>query len=132
MERECPARQSIAFVDRVAAADIPMLIKDLPKTRTAHPTDSHPPLGARLDALRVNLTDVAESARVVRPADSAALLLTDIDKLDEVLSQAHTELITQDLGIRLQSEAQAQGWRSRESCLQACRRWVCEHRPVSP
>jgi Zn-dependent protease with chaperone function len=96
MERECPARQSIAFVDRVAAADIPMLIKDLPKTRTSHPDDSHPPLGARLDALGVNLSDVAETARVVRPADSAALLLTDIDKLDEVLSQAHTELMARD------------------------------------
>ena len=107
MERECPARQSIAFVDRVAAADIPMLIKDLPKTRTAHPTDSHPPLGARLDALRVNLTDVAETARVVRPADAAALLLTEIDKLDEALSRAHIQMLAHDLGIPLRPEAQA-------------------------
>ena len=105
MERECPARQSIAFVDRVAAADIPMLIKDLPKTRTAHPADSHPPLGARLDALGVNLAEVAETARVIKPADAAALLLTDIDKLDEVLSRAHSQLLAQDLGMQLESEA---------------------------
>jgi hypothetical protein len=132
MGRECAARQSVAFVDRVVAADLSKLIKDLPKTRTAHPTDSHPPLGARLDALGVNMTEVAETARVVRPADAAALLLDEVDRLDEVLSRAHTGLLAQDLGIQLQPEAQAQVWRSRESCLQACRRWVCEHRPVSP
>jgi hypothetical protein len=108
MGRECAARQSVAFVDHVAAADLSKLIKDLPKTRTAHPTDSHPPLGARLAALGVDLAEVAETARVIKPADTAALLLTQIDKLDEVLSQAHTEqLMAHDLGIQLQPEAQA-------------------------
>jgi Zn-dependent protease with chaperone function len=98
MGRECAARQSVAFVDHVAAADLPKLIKDLPKTRTAHPTDSHPPLGVRIDALGVDLAEVAETARVIKPADLAALLLTDIDKLDEVLSRAHTEqLMAYDL-----------------------------------
>jgi Zn-dependent protease with chaperone function len=97
MGRECVTRQAITLVDRVATADISKLIKDLPKTRTAHPTDSHPPLGVRLDALGVNLTDVAETARVIKPADSAALLFINIDKLDEVLSQAHTAMMAHDL-----------------------------------
>ena len=98
MERECPARQSIAIVDRVAAADIPMVIKDLPRSRAAHPTGSHPPLGVRLDAPGVNLAGVVESAKVIKPADAASSLLADIDKLDEALTLAHTAMMAHDPG----------------------------------
>jgi Zn-dependent protease with chaperone function len=105
--RNYAVRQSVTFVDGVAAADLSKLLKDLPKTRTAHPTDSHPPLGARLDALGVDLAEVAETARAIKPADAAALLLDEIDKLDEALSHAQTAQMAQDLGIELQPEAQA-------------------------
>ena len=98
MERECPARQSIAIVDRVAAAHITMLIKDLPRSRAAHPSDLHPPLGVRLDAHGVNLAEVVESAKVIKPADAASSLLADIDKLDEALTLAHTAMMVHDPG----------------------------------
>jgi len=75
-----------------------MLIKDLPKSRAAHPSDLHPPLGVRLDAHGVNLAEVAESAKVIKPADMASSLRADIDKLNEALTRAQTAMMAHDPG----------------------------------
>lgn len=80
--------------------------QDLAKTRTAHPTDEHPTLAARLDALGVDVAELIECARVINPTDSAALLLEEIDRLDEVLSQKHLASLAHDLGIQLEPVAQ--------------------------
>ena len=99
MERECAARQSIAFVDSVVAADRPKLIRDLLAIRSTDANDSHPTLSTRLAALGVDLTGVVEAARVIKPVDPAVRLLSEIDELDEELSQEHIALLTQEMGI---------------------------------
>lgn len=58
-------------------------------TRTTHPIDSHPPLGARLEALGVTLDRVAAAARIVRPESAAIDLIGDPEALEEAASERY-------------------------------------------
>jgi hypothetical protein len=58
-----------------------MLEKELP-----HPTDTHPPLRTRLDALDVAIADVLEEGLNVRPPRPAITLFGDDGYLEGVLT----------------------------------------------
>lgn len=92
---------SSTYADAVAEAAQPEALTDLRDARTTHPTDSHPPLGLRLDALGVTLDDVADASLAVSPADAAITLLAEPERLEEEISGVFHLILARDLGIEL-------------------------------
>lgn len=61
-------------------------LNDLDNVRIPHPTDSHPPLGVRLQALGVTLEECRQRALDVSPGLSAFSLLRDGARIEESLT----------------------------------------------
>jgi hypothetical protein len=90
---------SAMFVQTVAEHAHPDALEGLADTYTGHPTDSHPPLGARLASLRVELSSVSSAALNVALQKSAADLFPDYEAQEKSLSQAYQHLLARGLGI---------------------------------
>jgi Zn-dependent protease with chaperone function len=90
---------SVAFADAVRRCAAPAALEGLTDERTTHPTDSHPPLAARLDSLHVDLAAVAAEALVVNPAASAISLLPHVEAEEEALSEIYQGMMAEYLGI---------------------------------
>lgn len=69
----------------------------------SHPTDSHPPLGARLRSLGVKLSEVEAEALKVAPADSAFSLFDSAEEYEEDISARLQLHIANQLGISVPS-----------------------------
>lgn len=83
----------------------------LPSERTAHPVDTHPPLGARLEALETSLEEAWLEA--VPPDVPASRLLPDADRIDTVLSE-RLGLVAEVLRrVREKAEQQEKGQQRR-------------------
>lgn len=80
---------SIAFADSarfdVEAAAADKLLDSVLDVRVAHPTDSHPPVSQRLDALKVTV-DQVRSSGLSLPAPSAIELLADAPAIEAELT----------------------------------------------
>ena len=63
----------------------------------AHPTDRHPSLAGRLDALGVDRSRVASNALVVTPYSPAIDLIEDAEAIERALSAAEHQLIAATL-----------------------------------
>jgi Zn-dependent protease with chaperone function len=72
---------------------------------TSHPTDSHPPLAVRLASLRIDLPSVAAEALVVNPTQPAASLIPELERQEEVLSDAYQRLLAHRLGMERSAQA---------------------------
>lgn len=72
-------------------------LQGLAEKRLTHPTDSHPPLFKRMEALGLSIDDVAVAALDVQPAKPAVELLSNLEPLEEKLSDAYQELLARDL-----------------------------------
>ncbi len=59
------------------------------ETHTSHPTDSHPPLAARLASLNTPLQSVASQSLVVQPEIPANRLIDDVVSIEEEISEAY-------------------------------------------
>jgi Zn-dependent protease with chaperone function len=79
---------SQAYVEIVRQAAVPSVLDGLADDRLPHPTDSHPPLGARLAALGVALDEVGGAALAVSPSDPAIALIDAAEEIERQLSQA--------------------------------------------
>jgi Zn-dependent protease with chaperone function len=66
---------SVVFASAAARAAAPALLDGILETHTPHPTDRHPSLAVRLEALGVALPDITLDALDVAPAAPAATLL---------------------------------------------------------
>ncbi len=64
----------------------------------SHPTDSHPPLGLRLESLEVSLPEVQVAALDVTPADPSVELISNYEALEKELSSAEHYLLAQSIG----------------------------------
>lgn len=71
--------------------------------KLAHPTDSHPPLGSRLEALGLAIEDVANEALTAEVSEPAIGLLDDPEKFEKQITIAYQELLARHGGINLQS-----------------------------
>jgi Zn-dependent protease with chaperone function len=60
-------------------------IKQLESEQLAHPTDSHPPLGARLKALGLSVDEVFDAAGDIRPTDASSTLIPNSEALEREL-----------------------------------------------
>jgi len=63
------------------------------EVQVPHPTDSHPPLSARLDALKLAIKDVTSDALAVAPDHPAIDLMSDFQPMEERLTAAFNELL---------------------------------------
>jgi hypothetical protein len=78
------------------------LLEGISARHLSHPTDSHPSLHVRLEALGVSLESVAsEGLRTVVP-EPAIRLLDDCRSLEKQLSVSYQELMARILGIDLE------------------------------
>jgi Zn-dependent protease with chaperone function len=84
---ECLPNVSALFASAAASADGPALLEGILETHTAHPTDTHPTLAVRLDALGVDLAAVAADALQLQPREPAATLVPDGVLHEEALSE---------------------------------------------
>jgi Zn-dependent protease with chaperone function len=62
------------------------LLKDLDDEEPLHPTDSHPPLSTRLQALQLSISDVARAALRIPPERAAISLFADPGALERDLT----------------------------------------------
>ena len=86
-------------VKNIAAT--PDALTGLDDRTLSHPTDSHPPLGVRLQNLGVNLDDVKLSALVVAPENPAIDSIDDHETREKRLSDAEHYLLAQLAGISI-------------------------------
>jgi Zn-dependent protease with chaperone function len=73
----------------------------------SHPTDSHPPLAIRLDALKTNIKDLSVAALSIRPTAAAIELFADVEKVEESISGAYQRILAREYGVNLAPEATA-------------------------
>lgn len=102
-KRKLHANLSERFGEIVAgrAAASAESLKDLDGHRLPHPTDSHPPLGVRLDSLGLTVSAVQDAALAVKPALPAIALVDGFAKLEEEISLIEQRLMADRLGIDL-------------------------------
>ncbi len=72
---------------------------------TTHPTDSHPPLSARPQALKLTIDDLTEAASEIAPTDAAIALVANHEDHERQISQAYQHLLAQHVGIDLKAAA---------------------------
>ena len=75
------------FAKRVAEEASPTHLVGLDEKTLSHPTDTHPPLGARLDALGVALSECIEAALAVAPERSAVEIVDDYKSIEQELTK---------------------------------------------
>ena len=71
------------------------------ETHVSHPTDTHPPLAKRLEALKMTLEKVSDSVLNVNPVDSAIELMESPEHKEEEISAAYQMILARRLGIDL-------------------------------
>jgi Zn-dependent protease with chaperone function len=106
------ANVSEAFADMAAKGAAPEVLADIAGRRLTHPTDSHPPLGVRLESLKVNLADVADAALAVNPPNPAIDLIPDHKSVEEEVTMAFQAILADRLGIELKPEPESDSPRS--------------------
>lgn len=89
------------FAATVNDAAAPKVLEGVTEQRMTHPTDSHPPLAKRLEALDLSIGELESRALRVSPENSAIGLVTRGDELEAEISDAYQVVIAQRLGINL-------------------------------
>jgi Zn-dependent protease with chaperone function len=75
------------FVETVRSSAVPAALNGLDEREIPHPTDSHPPVTKRLEALGLTIDDVAADALVVSPSPSADAVITDRESVEIALTE---------------------------------------------
>ncbi|MBI2865206.1 MAG: M48 family metalloprotease [Chloroflexi bacterium] len=92
---------SLAYAQAVSDHANPEALKGIAETQVSHPTNSHPPLGSRLQSLGCSLEDLAEAALAVNPIQPAVALIADPETKEKELSLAYQVIIARREGINL-------------------------------
>jgi len=79
------------FEDLVRSAATAERLRDIGQSRTSHPTDTHPPLAARLAALGLDVAAIEDDALRVVPPVAASTLLADATALEAQLSATYLQ-----------------------------------------
>jgi Zn-dependent protease with chaperone function len=80
------ANVSTLYVEVVRAGAVPSILEGLADQRLTHPTDSHPPLHARLTALGISLEEVGGAALAVTPVTPAVAWIDGAEAIEQRLS----------------------------------------------
>jgi Zn-dependent protease with chaperone function len=81
------------FVGLVRSSAGPSSLDGLDGREIPHPTDSHPPLSQRLEALGLSVADVASDALAIAPEPAADVVVTDRAGIGEALTATLGERI---------------------------------------
>lgn len=100
-ERKMFINVSKMYADAVANCDGPEALKDILATHSPHPTDSHPPLGTRLENLNISLEETWDAALDIRPQISAMTLIDSVEVKEEELSEIYQIILAKRHGIDL-------------------------------
>jgi Zn-dependent protease with chaperone function len=110
---------SKTYAEVVASSDGNEALKGILETHTPHPTDSHPPLGTRLDSLKVTLEEISPVALAVNPENPALNLMESPERKEEELSAAYQMILAKRLGIDLDEPSEGKS-RSDSSEMPVC------------
>ena len=97
------------FAEAVQKSANAEILDGIAESRVSHPTDSHPPLAARLESLNVQLQSVASRSLDLQPEMPANRLISDADNLEEEISEAHQMVLVHLLKNAAESEGNTGG-----------------------
>ena len=100
-QRKMFVNASKLYAEAVADSDGKEALKDILSTHTPHPTDSHPPLGTRLENLEITLEEISDSALDVKPSIPALTLFGSAESKEEELSAVYQMILAKRHGIDL-------------------------------
>jgi hypothetical protein len=107
---------SAAFAAIVAHHSPALSFAGLAETRTPHPTDSHPPLATRLDALHTPLDRISDAARVVSPSVPAISLVGRFELREQELTAVYQRLLATPPVEEIEPAASEAGTDPRSAC----------------
>jgi len=79
----------------------PEALSEIADTHLSHPTDSHPPLGSRLQELGMKISDLSSGALDVVPADSALSLFDNPEECEQDISARFQMFLAAQCGIEI-------------------------------
>lgn len=88
---------SKTYAEAITDGAAPESLVGIDGTHLSHPTDSHPPLGTRLQALHMEISQVTDSALTLNPATPAIAWITDPEKHEQALSDAYQAILARQL-----------------------------------
>lgn len=94
---------SALFAEASVAIASNELLESVRDAQVSHPTDSHPPLSERLDALGVSMAALAPRSLSVAPENGASGLLGPLQSIEEDLSTEFQAMLTVIHGIEVPS-----------------------------
>ena len=100
--REYFNNMSALFAATVQQNAGPEKLKHVDETAPPHPTDTHPPLSVRLNALQVSLPAVAEAALRVNPNPPSSSLIQSLEQLEIDLSSSQRQLAATQVALMAQ------------------------------
>lgn len=80
---------SKAYAKAVKEYAKPETLNGLAGVQLSHPTDTHPPLGLRLESLEISASDVEMDALNITPAYTPIALVPEAEKLEEEISDEY-------------------------------------------
>jgi Zn-dependent protease with chaperone function len=96
--KEIPGNVSLAYASAVVQRATPSALEHVASQTLSHPTDSHPPLSVRLEALGVGLSAVSDAALIVTPTDSPSGLVNDVERLEQEIGADYQAIILAAFG----------------------------------
>lgn len=98
---------STLFASAVARRATPTALEGIADTHVAHPTDSHPPLAARLRSLGQEISALASAALSVVPTDTMLSLIPGVETIEEEVSEAYQMILARRIGINTTAPAES-------------------------
>ena len=106
-EGKAYANASMLFATAVADNASPSAFEGLVENHLLHPTDSHPTLGVRLQALKHELPEMTTAALQVSPSASALGATEIILPIEEEVTGVYQAILAHRLGIQIDDGAEA-------------------------
>ena len=94
------SNMSKTFAESIADNADAKVLEGITETQLSHPTDSHPPLGIRLDSLGVTLEEVASASLSVTPSDAAITFIHDFEQKEEEISKTFQMILAKKLEMK--------------------------------
>ena len=82
----------------------PSALLGLDDQRLSHPTDTHPPLNVRLEAIGVTMAEIESITLITSPEVSAARLIDRYEELEKELTRAEQTLMVRKGEVRLNAQ----------------------------
>jgi Zn-dependent protease with chaperone function len=98
---------STLYAEVVASSGKPELFDDAAVTPIAHPTDTHPPTGVRIQALGLSVAELRDRTLAIDVAATSANLLTNPTAIEEELTDVEHRVLL-ELGIARLPEGEKQ------------------------